>query len=99
MDSRIDPGAETTRSALSTLSTVCAAIAGASVGALIGESPAPDGWGRLGGGLSSASRGHGPYAPTPSRGGYDAPGWQRATCWICWLAIAPVMAWAIFRLR
>lgn len=98
MDLSFDQGSERTRSALSTLSTVGAAIAGAAVGALIATAILPLVWVVLGVGVAGHLVGMVGMRRFLVRGGYDAPVWQRAAYWICWLAIAAVIVWAIFRL-
>ena len=95
----LDPRLERTRSALSTLSTVGAAIAGAAVGALIAKALLPIVWVVLGVGLAAHVVGMVGMRRFLVRTGYDVPVWQQAAYWLCWLAIAAVVAWASLRHR
>ena len=99
MNLSLDPRLERTRSALSTLSTVGAAIAGTAVGALLATALLPMVWVVLGVGLAAHLVGMVGMRRFLARKGYDAPPWQRAAYWLCWLAIAAVIAWVSFRLR
>ena len=90
-----DQGAERQRSALTTLSTVGAAVAGAGVGALLASALAPIAWAIVVVGLASHLVGMVGVRRLLSSAGYRAPVWQKAAYWLCWAAIAIIGIYAV----
>ena len=91
-------GRERTRSALATLSTVGAALAGAGMGALFWRSLLPLAWMVVAVGLVSHLVGMVGVRRLLAADGYEAPGWQRAAYWLCWVTIAIVVVAGVARL-
>ena len=89
--------AERARSALTTLSTVGAAIAGAGVGALLASAVAPIAWWVVGVGLTSHLVGMVGVRRLLLSGGYQVPAWQRVAYWLCWAAVAAVTLYALLK--
>ena len=92
----LDQKAERSRSALTTLSTVGAAMAGAAVGALLEPALRPIAWIVLAVGLASHLFGMIGVRRLLTKGGYQAPFWQKAAFWLCWIAIAVAVALILF---
>ena len=86
---------ERARSALTTLSTVGAAIAGAGVGALLGPALAPIAWWVVGVGLLSHLVGMVGVRRLLTSKGYQVPAWQRVAYWLCWVAVAAIVLFAL----
>ena len=90
-----DQRRERQRSALTTLSAVGAAVAGAGVGALLASALAPIAWWIIAVGLGSHLVGMVGVRRLLSSSGYHAPVWQQAAYWLCWAAIAVMSVYAI----
>lgn len=85
---------ERARSALTTLSTVGAAIAGAGIGSLLGSALAPIAWWVAGVGLVSHLVGMVGVRRLQTSEGYQVPAWQRVAYWLCWVAVAAIVLFA-----
>ena len=90
-----DQRAERQRSALTTLSTVGAAVAGAGVGVLLASALAPIAWAIVAVGLASHLVGMVGVRRLLSSARYRAPVWQQVAYWLCWAAIAIIGAYAV----
>ena len=92
----IDQNDERRRSALTTLSTVGAAVAGVGVGALLGRSLQPLAWAIVAIGVVSHLIGMLGVRRLLLTGGYVPPAWQNVAYWLCWTAIAAIVAAALW---
>lgn len=90
-----DPSRERARSALTTLSTVGATLAGAGVGALLGAELRPIAWWILAIGILAHLVGMVGIRHLVAAGGYQPPSWQLAAYWLCWVAIAAIIAYGL----
>lgn len=95
MIAAFDQARERTRSALMTLSTIGAAVAGAGTGALLASSLRPLAWIIVAVGLIAHLFGMVGVRRVLSTSGYVPPSWQRAAYWLCWAAIAAISAYAL----
>lgn len=86
---------EPARSALTTLSTVGAAVAGAGVGALLATALRPVVWPLIAVGLVAHLTGMVGTRRLLTSTGYTAPGWQQAAYWLCWAAIGVILIYAL----
>ena len=92
----LDLSIERTRSALSTLSTVGAPVAGAAVGALIAPALRPIVWIVLAVGLASHLIGMVGVRRFLAGRGYHAPARQHAAYWLCWAAIGALLLFLLW---
>ena len=92
----LDPGQERTRSALTTLSVVGAAVAGAGVGSLLGADLRSLAWWVFAVGLLAHLVGMVGIRNFLAAGGYAPPAWQKAAYWLCWAAVGIVVAYGLF---
>ncbi len=86
---------ERERSALMTLSTVGAAIAGAGAGAVLSAALLPLAWLILAIGTIAHLFGMVGTRRLLAAGGYHPPGWQRTSYWLCWAAIAALAIYVV----
>lgn len=91
----LDRSQERTRSALTTLSVVGAAVAGAGVGALLGADLRPLAWWIFAAGLIAHLVGMVGIRNFLAAGGYFPPPWQKAAYWLCWAAVGIVVAYGL----
>lgn len=85
---------ERVRAALTTLSTVGVAVAGAGIGALLASTLSPVAWWIIAVGLASHLVGMVGVRRVLSSSGYSPPGWQRLAYWLCWAAIGVIAIYA-----
>ena len=90
-----DRSQESTRSALTTLSVVGAAVAGAGVGSLLGADLRPLAWWIFAVGLLAHLVGMVGIRKFLAAGGYVPPAWQKAAYWLCWAAVGIVVAYGL----
>jgi hypothetical protein len=95
MINEVPQSVERIRSALTTLSTVGAAVAGAGVGALLSSALAPVAWGFVAVGVISHLLGMVGVRRLLSSAGYQIPAWQRFGYWLCWAAIGAIALYAL----
>ena len=92
----VDRSQERTRSALTTLSVVGAAVAGAGVGSLLGSDIRPLAWWIFAIGLLAHLVGMVGVRNLLASGGYAPPAWQKAAYWLCWAAVGIVIIYGLF---
>ena len=92
----MDGGQERTRSALTTLSAIGAAVAGAGVGSLLGTDIRPLAWWIFAIGVVVHLVGMVGVRNLLASRGYAPPAWQRAAYWLCWAAVAIIVAYGLF---
>jgi hypothetical protein len=90
-----EPRLERKRSALTTLSAVGAALAGAGVGVLLGDELRPLAWWILAIGILAHLVGMAGVRKLLAAAGYDPPAWQVAAYWLCWAAIAAIVGYGL----
>ena len=93
-----DPRLERSRSALTTLSAVGAALAGAGVGALLGTELKPLAWWIFTIGIIAHLVGMVGVRRVLASAGYRPPAWEVAAYWLCWAAIAAITAYGLVEL-
>ena len=87
---------EQTRTALTTLSVVGAAVAGAGIGVLLSPALRDAAWVIFAVGVVSHLVGMVGIRRILTMRGYQWPRWQSAAFWLCWAAIAVILAYAAF---
>ena len=90
-----DPSLERSRSALTSLSAVGAALAGAGIGALLGTQLRPLAWWILAIGILAHLVGMVGARNLLASAGYHPPAWQVAAYWLCWALIAGIAGYGI----
>ena len=93
-----NPSLERSRSALTSLSAVGAALAGAGVGALLGSEIKPVAWWILAIGILAHLVGIIGVRRVLASSGYQPPAWQVAAYWLCWASIAAITAFGLMEL-
>jgi hypothetical protein len=93
-----DPRMERSRSALTSLSAVGAALAGAGVGALLGTELRPLAWWILAIGILAHLVGMVGVRRLLAAGRYQPPAWQVAAYWLCWAAITAITGFGLMEL-
>ena len=91
-----DPSQERARSALTTLSVVGAAVAGAGVGSLLGSDIRPFAWWIFTIGLLAHLVGMVGVRNLLACGGFTPPAWQKAAYWLCWAAVGFIIVYGSF---
>jgi len=86
---------ERMRSALTTLSVMGAAVAGAGVGSLLGSDLWPLAWWIFAVGVLAHLVGMVGIRNFLAVGGYDPPTWQKAAYWLCWVAVGIVVTFGL----
>lgn len=94
----VDPCLERSRSALTTLSAVGTAFAGAGVGALLGTALRPLAWWIFAIGIFVHLAGMVGVRRVLAASGYHPPAWQFAAYWLCWAAITAITAFGLMEL-
>ena len=93
-----NPSRERSRSALTSLSAVGAALAGAGVGALLGTELRSLAWWILAIGILAHLVGMVGVRRVLAAAGYHPPAWQVTAYWLCWAAIAAITAFGLMEL-
>ena len=93
-----DPSLERSLSALTSLSAVGAALAGAGIGALLGSELRPLAWWILAIGILAHLVGMVGVRRVLASSGYQPPAWSVAAYWLCWAAIAAIIGYGLLEL-
>ena len=88
---------ERSRSALTTLSVVGAAVAGAAVGSMLDTELKPIAWWIFTIGITAHLVGMVGVRRLLAQTGYEPPAWQVSAFWLCWAAIAVIVAIGLYK--